>query len=117
MNKEIVKQIKKQRRADRVRAKLFGTAERPRLSVFKSNTGMYLQLIDDENGKTLASAQTKEVKKKDKKNIVSKELGKIIAKKALEKNIKKVIFDRGSSPYHGRIEAVAEGAREGGLEF
>lgn len=117
MNQEVKNQIKKQRRAQRTRSKIFGTAQTPRLSVFKSNTGMYLQLIDDDASKTLVSAHSKEVKQKDKKSVISFELGKIIAKKALEKNIKKVIFDRGSFPYHGRVKAAADGAREGGLEF
>ncbi|MFH0840474.1 MAG: 50S ribosomal protein L18 [bacterium] len=117
MTKEIIKQIKKERRAKRTRAKIFGTAKTPRLSVFKSNTGMYLQLIDDDAGKTLIGAHSKEIKKKDKKAVISYELGKLIATKALEKNIKKVIFDRGSFPYHGRVKAAADGAREGGLEF
>jgi len=115
MNKEIAKKDKKQRRANRTRATIFGTAERPRLSVFKSNTSMFAQLIDDDTAKTLVSAHSKGLK--GNKTEASNELGKIIAKKALEKNIKKVIFDRGSFQYHGRIQAVAEGAREGGLEF
>lgn len=117
MNLQKVKQLRKARRQGRIRAKISGNAEMFRLSVFKSNTGMYLQIIDDTAGKTLISANSKEVKRKDKKVSLSFELGKIIAKKALEKNIKKVVFDRSGSKYHGRVKAVADGAREGGLEF
>lgn len=117
MDRQKAKQFKKDRRKVRVRAKITGTAESPRLSVFRSNKGMYVQLIDDAKGITLASAHSSEVKLKDKKVIVSSELGKLIAKKALEKKIEKVVFDRGGNRYHGRIKAVAEGAREGGLKF
>jgi large subunit ribosomal protein L18 len=117
MNKEIIKQEKKQRRANRTRANIFGTAQRPRLNVFKSNTSMFAQLIDDENSKTLVGVHSKTLKSKENKTEVATQLGKLIAKQALEKNIKKVIFDRGSFPYHGRVKALADGAREGGLEF
>jgi len=117
MNKARVKKIKKVRRHKRVRAKNSGTGKRPRLSVFKSNKGMYLQLINDEKGHTLASAYSSEIKKKEKKTVISFELGKLIAKKALAKKITRVVFDRGGNKYHGRIEAAARGAREGGLKF
>ncbi len=117
MNKEKIKKVKQIRRRGRIRVKIKGTAKRPRLSVFKSNKGMYLQLIDDDNGVTLASAGIGEVKKTDKKEAVSFELGKIIAKKGLDKKIENVVFDRGGNKYHGRIKAAADGAREGGLKF
>ncbi len=128
MNKDKVKQYQRSRRRGRVRAKVSGTNKCPRLSVFRSNKGMYLQLIDDEKSKTLVSAHNREVQKKksssakdmedkDKKVAISFELGKLIAKKALDKKIKKVVFDRGGYKYHGRIKAVADGAREGGLSF
>jgi large subunit ribosomal protein L18 len=117
MNKEIIKQAKRQRRKGRVRAKISGTASQPRLSVFRSNRGMFLQLIDDTKSITLVSAHTSEVKLKDNKTVVGLELGKLIAKKAVEKNIKKAVFDRSGYKYHGRVKAVADGAREGGLEF
>ncbi len=118
MDKQKVKQYQRSRRRGRVRAKVSGTSKCPRLSVFRSNKGMYLQLIDDEKSKTLVSVHNKEAqKKKDKKVAISFELGKLIAKKALDKKIKKVIFDRGGYKYHGRIKAVADGAREGGLRF
>lgn len=105
------------RRHGRVRAKVSGTASRPRLSVFRSNRGMFLQLIDDEAGVTLVSASSMEVKAKGKKVEISRELGKMIAEKAKGKNISVVVFDRGSYKYHGRVQAVADGAREGGLQF
>ena len=99
--------LRKKLRARRARAKFFGTSQRPRLSVFRSNKFIYVQLIDDENGKTLVAA------KSDK----SEGLGQEIAKKAKELKIDTVVFDRGSYQYHGRVKAVADGAREGGLKF
>jgi large subunit ribosomal protein L18 len=118
MDKEKIKNEKRIRRKNRVRAKISGTPEIPRLSVFRSNAGMYLQLIDDVNSKTMVSANVKEIKDKDmKKGDVAFELGKIIAKKALEKNIKLIVFDRSGYKYHGRVKLIADGAREGGLEF
>jgi len=110
--KEVVK-----RRHRRVRAKIYGTLEVPRLSVFRSNKGMFIQLIDDEKGATLVSAGSKEIKTKGKKTEIAKELGKLIAKKALEKNIGKVVFDRSSYRYSGRVQEIANGARENGLKF
>lgn len=103
-----------------MRSKIKGTADIPRLSVSKSNRGMYLQLIDDESGKTLISASYKELPPKSKagnKVFDSFELGKILAAKAIKKNIKTVIFDRGGYKYHGRVKAAADGAREAGLNF
>jgi large subunit ribosomal protein L18 len=118
MDKEKIKNEKRARRKKRVRAKINGTTEIPRLNVFRSNAGMYLQLIDDMNNKTVASANVKEIKDKDmKKGDVAFALGKIIAKKALEKNIKQIVFDRSGYKYHGRVKLAADGAREGGLEF
>ncbi len=117
MNKEKIQQNKRFRRKKKVRAKIKGTNKRPRLSVFRSNKGVYLQLINDEKGITLISAHNQEIKKKGKKTDISFELGKLIAKKALEKKIKEAVFDRSGYKYHGRVEAVARGAREGGLKF
>lgn len=118
MNKEKIKQNKRSRRRARIRSKITGTSKCPRLSVFRSSKGMYLQLIDDEKGRTLVSAHSKEVKKKkDKRVVISFELGKIIAKKALDKKIKQIVFDRGGYKYHGRVKAAADGVREGGLQF
>lgn len=113
------KQLKRQRRKNRIRAKISGTKERPRLSVFKSNKGLYLQLIDDSIGKTLVSAKVSElkVKKETKKTDQGFELGKFLAAKAKEKGIEKIVFDRGGYKFHGRVKAVADGAKEGGLVF
>jgi len=101
-----------------VRNKISGTKERPRLSVFRSNKGLFVQVIDDENGKTLASASTKELGEKAKLNQEdSKNVGKKIAEKALASGIQSIVFDRNGYLYHGNIKALAEGAREGGLKF
>jgi large subunit ribosomal protein L18 len=107
---------KRQRRHARIRAKIFGTNEKPRLSVFKSNKHLFVQLIDDQNGLTLASVHSREVKGKsmtEKAHLV----GTTLATKAKIKKIEKVVFDRGGFMYTGNIKAVAEGAREGGLKF
>ena len=117
MNPGKLKQVKRDRRRKRIRAKIIGSASCPRLSVFRSNRGMYVQLIDDQSGKTLVSASTKEIKSKGKKVEVSFELGKLIAQKALALKIEEVVFDRGGNKYHGRIDALAQGARQGGLKF
>jgi len=117
-NPEKEKRQAKIKRRKRVRSKIFGTAEIPRLSLYKSNKGLFIQLINDEAGNTLASASDKEVEASGKnKTFVAHEIGKLIAKKALEKDIKKIIFDKGSYKYHGRVKAAADGAREGGLKF
>ncbi len=110
---------RKKLRKKRVRAKVHGLAHQPRLAVFRSLTACSVQLIDDERGITLVSGSEKELPK-DKKCTKTERaalLGALIAKRALEKGIKKVIFDRGGNAYHGRIAALANGAREGGLEF
>lgn len=117
MDKNKIKQAKKLRRKGRVRAKVSGTARCPRLSVFRSNRGIYAQLINDESGRTLAAVSAAEIKNQGKKVAVSLELGKLIAKKALLKNISKAVFDRNGYKYNGRVKALAEGAREGGLKF
>ena len=103
----------------RVRRKISGTAERPRLCVYRSNTNLYVQVIDDVAGKTLVSASTldKEVKTKYANKEAAKEVGALIAKRALEKNIKDVVFDRGGYIYHGVVKELAEAARNGGLNF
>jgi large subunit ribosomal protein L18 len=102
----------------RIRAKVVGTANLPRLSVFRSNKAVYAQLIDDDNQCTLASASSFEISKDKSANIaIAKEVGKKIAEKALVTGIKAVVFDRNGYLYHGRVKALAEGAREGGLQF
>lgn len=117
MDSNKAKQQKITRRHNRVRAKVKGTAAKPRLSVFRSNLGLFLQLIDDLSGKTLVSVGVKEVKAAGKKIDLSREMGQLLAAKAKDKKIKQVVFDRGAYKYHGRVKAVAEGARAGGLEF
>ncbi|MDP2934179.1 MAG: 50S ribosomal protein L18 [bacterium] len=103
----------------RVRAKIKGTVSIPRLCVFRSNRHIYCQLIDDQKGKTMVIASDMEIKSKVKsqKSKVAEQVGELLAKKAAEKKIEKVVFDRGGYKYHGRIKALAEGARKGGLKF
>ncbi|MGC9603395.1 MAG: 50S ribosomal protein L18 [Minisyncoccia bacterium] len=106
----------KSRREKRVRLRIRAVTRRPRLSVFRSNTNIYAQIIDDANGKTMVSASSLELKgKKSKKSDIAKEVGKKLAEKAVKAGIKDAAFDRGRYRYHGRVKALAEGAREGGL--
>lgn len=120
------KRAKKIRRHLRIRAKVKGTAKIPRLAVFRSNVHIYTQLIDDGSAKTLASAsdieiKTKKIRSKEdetgRKVSIAKAVGSLVAKKAKKLGLEKVVFDRGGVKYHGRVKAVAEGAREGGLKF
>ena len=117
----IVKESKndmRKRRHARVRAKLNGTAECPRLNVFRSNTQIFAQIIDDVKGVTLVSSSSVELKIKNGGNVEGAKLvGKDIAEKAKKAKIKNVVFDRGGYLYHGRVQALAEAARENGLEF
>ncbi len=121
MDKQKLKLLKRYRRRKRVRSKIFGTPERPRLSVYRSLRYIYAQIIDDTKGITLVSAKDKDLDEKVFKQMTKKqrarEVGKLIAKRAKEKNIDKVVFDRGPFLYHGRVKELAEGAREGGLIF
>lgn len=129
-DKHALKIEKKYRRHRRVRARIFGTSEKPRLCVFKSGKHIYAQIIDDEKNKTLFSVSDLELKKSktkskpddSKKELTAKkliafEVGKLIAKKSIEKKIEKIVFDRAGYNYHGKIKLLAEGAREGGLKF
>jgi len=129
--------MQRKRRHQRIRAKIKGTAERPRLCVFRSHKHIYAQVIDDEKGHTLVAASDLEIKKpkipetkqktgtqksETKKEFASKvktayQVGQLIAQKALKKKISQIVFDRGGYKYHGRVKALAEGAREGGLKF
>jgi large subunit ribosomal protein L18 len=106
---------------DRIRKKLQGTSERPRLNVYRSLNHIYVQVIDDLNGKTLVSASTAEGKKEERRsggNVASaKAVGKAIAERAKAKGVTKVVFDRGGYIYHGRVKALADAAREAGLQF
>jgi large subunit ribosomal protein L18 len=109
----------RQKRHTRVRGKISGTAERPRLNVFRSNKNIYAQLIDDVAGVTLASASTldKELTAADTKVEQAQQVGELVAKRAKDKGIEDVVFDRGGYLYHGRVQALAEAARENGLKF
>ncbi|NLY56032.1 MAG: 50S ribosomal protein L18 [Firmicutes bacterium] len=122
MFKQYDRKKARQKRQLRVRKKVFGTAERPRLSVFRSLNHIYAQIIDDTTGNTLVAASTldKELKGQLKYggNIeAAKAVGKLVAEKAKAKGITRVVFDRGGNLYHGRVKALADSAREGGLEF
>ena len=119
MISKIDRKATRQRRHLRVRNKISGTAECPRLCVYRSNTNLYAQIIDDVAGVTIVSASTldKNVKTKHANKEAAKEVGTLIAKKAIEKNIKTVVFDRGGYIYHGVVKELAEAAREAGLEF
>ena len=110
---------KRIRRHKRVRGKIFGTAQKPRLCVFRSLKNIYAQVIDDENGKTLASASSldKEFNQYGGNIEAAKLVGQAVAKAAMDKGITEVVFDRGGYIFHGRVEALAEGAREAGLKF
>jgi large subunit ribosomal protein L18 len=118
---KITKNEKRGHVHERIRKKLQGTAERPRLNVYRSLNHIYVQVIDDLHGKTLVSASTAEGNKEDRRtggNVASaKSVGKVIAERAKAKGVTKVVFDRGGYIYHGRIKAVADAAREAGLQF
>jgi len=114
------KQVIRFKRKKRIRGRVEGTIARPRLSVFRSNRNLFVQLVDDVKGHTLVAASTVEEEMKGKvKNTIegAKTLGGMIAKRALAKNISKIVFDRSGYLYHGRIKALADAAREGGLKF
>ncbi|GIU95606.1 MAG: 50S ribosomal protein L18 [Gaiellaceae bacterium] len=113
----LTKRQARERRHRRVRAKIAGTAERPRLVVFRSNRGIFAQLVDDETATTLAAASWKTVTTSGSKTDQAREVGRALAAAARERGIERCVFDRGGYLYHGRVKALAEGAREGGLQF
>ncbi len=115
----LTKRQARERRHRRIRGKVAGTAERPRLAVFRSNRGIFAQLIDDETGKTLAGASWLGLAKnfKGNKSEQAAEVGKALAKAAKAAGVETCVFDRGGYLYHGRVKALADGAREGGLQF
>ena len=119
MNKEKkIKKLRKARRIVRTRNKILGNKSKPRLSVFRSNKYIYAQLIDDKSGTTIVSASEKDIKGADFGRIqMAEEVGKALAQKAKAKKVKNAVFDKGSYRYHGRIKALAEGARKEGLVF
>ena len=119
MIKKFDKNAQRVKRHVRVRGKVSGTSERPRLNVFRSNANIYAQIIDDVNGVTLVSANTleKEFEGATGNAEAAKKVGMVIAERAKAKGIEEVVYDRGGNVYHGRVAALAEGAREGGLKF
>ena len=120
MINKVSKNAMRQARHERIRKDIHGTVAVPRLSVYRSNSNIFAQLIDDENGITLVSASSidKELKLENGSNVLAAtKVGELIAKRAREQKIEKVVFDRGGHLYHGRVKALAEAARENGLEF
>ena len=122
MDKAKAKRKARNKRHKRVRGKIFGTSERPRLCVYRSNAGIYAQIIDDTLGKTLVSASTvdKEMRNeiKGSKNMkTSARVGELVAKRAIKANINSVVFDRGGRLFHGRVKALADAVRSGGVKF
>lgn len=111
------KRAHREKRRKRVRRKVVGTAGRPRLSVYRSNVHVYAQLVDDDAARTLAAADSREVGEAENRKDAARKVGELIAKKAEEAGIEVAVFDRGGNKYHGRIAALAEGAREGGLKL
>ena len=110
------KRGRKDRRRARIRRKVQGTAERPRLSVYRSNVHIYAQLVDDIDGRTLAAADSREVGETENRTEAARAVGELIARRASEADIEAAVFDRGGNKYHGRVAALAEGARSGGLK-
>src|ERR671916_3229785 len=111
------KRMHRDKRRQRVLRKIAGTAERPRLSVYRSNVNIYAQLVDDDAGHTLASADSREVQGAEDRKDAARKVGALIAQRASEAGIEVAVFDRGGDKYPGRIAALAEGAREGGLKL
>ncbi len=119
---KVTSQIARARRHQRIRRNIEGTAERPRLSIFRSLEHIYAQVVDDDMGNTLAAASTLDPDLRQQMAGLNKtqqatRVGQVVAQRALAKGLKQVVFDRGGYPYHGRVKALADGAREGGLEF
>jgi len=111
------KRAHREKRRRRVRRKISGTPERPRLSVYRSNVHIYAQLIDDERGHTIAAADSREVGEAEDRKDAARKVGELVARRAADAGVEEVVFDRGGNKYHGRIAALAEGAREGGLKL
>ena len=111
------RETQRQRRHLRVRKKVSGTAERPRLVVFRSDKHIYAQLVDDDAGRTLVAADSREVGEAENRKEAARKVGELVARRASDAGIETVIFDRGGNKYHGRIAALAEGARSGGLRL
>jgi large subunit ribosomal protein L18 len=111
------KRLHREKRRKRVRRKVSGTAERPRLSVYRSNVHIYAQLVDDDAANTLAAADSREVGEAENRREAARKVGELIASRASDAGIEAAVFDRGGNKYHGRVAALAEGARSGGLKL
>jgi large subunit ribosomal protein L18 len=111
------KRLHREKRHKRVRRKIVGTAERPRLSVYRSNVHIYAQLVDDYAGHSLAAADSREVGEATSRTEAARKVGELVAKRAADAGVREVVFDRGGNKYHGRVAALAEGARSGGLRL
>jgi large subunit ribosomal protein L18 len=111
------KRLHREKRHKRVRRKIIGTAERPRLCVYRSNVHTYAQLVDDYAGHTLAAADSREVGEAENRTEAARKVGELVATRAADAGIQEVVFDRGGNKYHGRVAALAEGARSGGLKL
>ncbi len=111
------KRLHREKRRKRLRRKVIGTAERPRLSVYRSNVHIYAQLVDDYAGHTLAAADSREVGEAENRTEAARRVGELIARRAADAGVEVVVFDRGGNKYHGRVAALAEGARSGGLKL
>ncbi|MGI9050251.1 MAG: 50S ribosomal protein L18 [Rubrobacteraceae bacterium] len=110
------KRTQREKRRSRVRRKISGTAERPRMSVYRSNVHIYAQIVDDDAGHTLVSADSREVEGAENRKDAAHKVGELVAARAREAGIEVAVFDRGGNRYHGRVAALAEGARSGGLK-
>jgi large subunit ribosomal protein L18 len=111
------KRLHREKRRKRVRRKVVGTAERPRLSVYRSNVHTYAQLIDDYAGHTLTAADSRDVGEAENRTEAARKIGELMATRAAEAGVEEVVFDRGGNKYHGRVAALADGARSGGLRL
>ena len=111
------KRLHREKRRKRLRRKIIGTAERPRLSVYRSSVHIYAQLVDDYAGHTLAAADSREVGEAKNRKEAARKVGELIASRAADAGVEQVVFDRGGNRYHGRVAALAEGARSGGLKL
>ncbi len=111
------KRAHREKRRKRVRRRIYGTAERPRLSVYRSNVHIYAQLVDDDEGHTLVAADTREAGEAENRVEAARKVGELVAERAKAADIEEVVFDRGGNRYHGRVAALAEGARSGGLKL
>ncbi len=111
------KRVQREKRRKRLRRRIYGTAERPRLSVYRSNVHIYAQLVDDDEGNTLAAADSREVGDAENRTEAARKVGELVAQRAQDANLEEVVFDRGGNKYHGRVAALAEGARSGGLKL